>query len=98
MSAYSSGFIQRVIKEQIESSDELPEGVANLYFTEQRVRDTPLTGMVIGAAAPITTTDSVVEMAGKLQAQIDAIVPPAPTDYGLITAAATSLYDWGALT
>ena len=56
----------------IANTDALPEGSSNLYFTSQRVRDTPLTGLSTATAAPITAADSVLSAAGKLQAQISA--------------------------
>lgn len=56
----------------IANTDALPEGSTNLYFTGQRVRDTPLTGLSTATATPITSTDSVLSGFGKLQAQINA--------------------------
>lgn len=56
----------------IANTDALPEGSSNLYFTAQRVRDTPLTGLSTASATPITAADSVLSAAGKLQAQISA--------------------------
>lgn len=45
----------------------------NLYFTQPRVRSTPLTGLSITNSA-ITATDSVLSAFGKTQGQINAIV------------------------
>lgn len=56
----------------IANTDALPEGSSNLYHTGQRVRDTPLTGLSLATATPITAADSVLSAAGKLQAQISA--------------------------
>lgn len=56
----------------ISTTDDVPEGSSNLYFTSQRVRDTPLTGLSTASATPVTAADSVLSAAGKLQAQISA--------------------------
>lgn len=53
------------------STDAVPEGSANLYFTQARVRATPLAGLTIPASAAITASDSILVAAGKLQAQIN---------------------------
>jgi hypothetical protein len=41
-----------------------------LYFTEPRVRSTPLTGYAVGTAIPLVATDTLMEGLGKLEAQI----------------------------
>ena len=56
----------------IANTDALPEGSSNLYHTSQRVRDTSLTGLSTATATPITSADTVLSAAGKLQAQINA--------------------------
>jgi hypothetical protein len=56
----------------ISSTDDVPEGSGNLYHTSQRVRDTPLAGLSLATSEPITAADSVLNAAGKLQAQISA--------------------------
>lgn len=56
----------------IANTDALPEGSTNLYFTGQRVRDTPLTGLSTATDTPITAADSVLSAAGKLQGQASA--------------------------
>lgn len=56
----------------ISTTDDVPEGSSNLYFTTQRVRDTSLTGLSTASATPITSADSVLSAAGKLQAQVSA--------------------------
>lgn len=50
----------------------VPESV-NLYFTEQRVRDSLLTGLVTTNNSEILATDSVIEALGKIQAQITGV-------------------------
>ena len=55
----------------ISTTDDVPEGSSNLYFTSQRVRDTTLTGLSTATATPITATDTVLTAAGKLQAQVN---------------------------
>jgi len=47
----------------------LVEGT-NKYFTEQRVRDTPLTGLVTTSSVALSATDTIIVSLGKLQAQI----------------------------
>lgn len=53
------------------STDAVPEGSTNKYFTEARVRTTPLTGLSLVSDADILSTDTVLEALGKLQAQLD---------------------------
>lgn len=52
------------------STDAVTEGVTNLYFTEDRVRDTVLTGLSLLVGTAITAADSVRSALGKLQKQI----------------------------
>ena len=52
------------------SSDAVPEGVTNLYFKENRVRETILSGISFVAETAITAADSILTGFGKLQAQI----------------------------
>ena len=52
------------------TADSIAEGVTNLYFTAQRVRDAVLTGMSTATNAVITATDTVLGALGKLQKQI----------------------------
>jgi hypothetical protein len=47
------------------TTDLLPEGVTNLYFTEARVRATPITGFVAGAGT-VADTDTVLQAINKL--------------------------------
>lgn len=54
------------------TTDELTEGVNNLYFTVARVRQTLLTGLSLATNAAIAATDTVLDAFGKLQAQITA--------------------------
>jgi hypothetical protein len=42
----------------------------NLYFTQDRVRGTPLTGYGVGTAVPLAAADTVLQGLGKLEAQI----------------------------
>lgn len=53
-------------------TDDLLEGTVNKYFTEARVRATPLTGYDIGSNAAVLPTDSVLVAFGKLEAKINA--------------------------
>lgn len=52
------------------STDAVPEGASNLYFTAQRVRDAVLTGLSTATNAAIAATDTVLVALGKLQKQI----------------------------
>lgn len=54
------------------STDGLAEGTSNLYFTAARVRSTLLTGLVAGANAVISATDTILQALAKLQAQVTA--------------------------
>lgn len=51
------------------NTDEVPEGSSNLYFTSERVRQTPLTGLNTNDDSPVTSSDTVEVAIGKLQAQ-----------------------------
>lgn len=55
------------------TTDDVPEGAVNKYFTETRVLETLLDGLTISPDAPIVDTDNVIEAFGKIQAQINAI-------------------------
>lgn len=52
------------------STDAVPEGTVNLYFTEGRVRAALLTGLSLVTNAAISATDSVLSAFGKLQKQL----------------------------
>ncbi len=54
------------------NTDALSEGFTNLYFTQARAISSVLSTYVVGAASVVTTTDTVVQAIGKLQAQINA--------------------------
>lgn len=53
-----------------ETTDELPEGATNLYFTTARVLAAVLTGLSLATGTAITSTDSILVALGKLQKQI----------------------------
>ncbi len=52
------------------STDEVTEGATRLYFTENRVRATILTGLSLVTNVAIAATDTVLSALGKLQKQI----------------------------
>lgn len=54
----------------IASTNDVPEGVNNLYFTTSRVLSTLLTGLSIVTGGVISATDSILAALGKLQKQI----------------------------
>lgn len=51
----------------------------NLYFTEQRVRDTVLTGLSTATSSDIVATDSVIQAFGKIQGQLNNTVTSSNT-------------------
>lgn len=57
------------------STDSVAEGSVNLYFTQARVRSTPLTGLSLATASAVAAADTVITAFGKLQAQINNFVP-----------------------
>lgn len=65
-----SGSAYSIITSSPGSTDAVPEGTTNLYFTAQRVRDAVLTGLSLASSAVVSATDSVLSAIGKLQAQI----------------------------
>lgn len=71
------------------NTDEISEGSSNLYFTGERVRQTPLTGMVEQTATPILSTDQLLAALAKLQAQIDN--PPPIVENGFNWVAETTV-------
>lgn len=52
------------------TTDNIVEGVSNLFFTQARVRATPLTGLSLATGTAITAADTVLTAPGKLQKQI----------------------------
>ncbi len=57
------------------STDAVPEGSTNLYFTTARVLATILSGLSLGTVSAVTATDSILAAFGKLQAQINTLAP-----------------------
>jgi hypothetical protein len=57
------------------STDAVPEGTGNLYFTAARVRSTVLTGLSLASSAAVAASDSVLAAFGKLQAQLGLKAP-----------------------
>lgn len=55
------------------STDAVPEGSTNLYFTAARVLAVVLSGISFGTVSAVTATDSIFAAIGKLQAQITTI-------------------------
>lgn len=55
------------------STDALPEGGTNLYYTAARVRATALTGLSTASAADVVATDTTLSGFGKLQAKFAAL-------------------------
>lgn len=53
------------------STDAVPEGSTNKYFTEARVRGTVLTGFTVGSNAALASTDTILAALGKVQGQLN---------------------------
>lgn len=53
------------------NTDELPEGATNKYFTEPRVRATPLTGYSVGSNIALSESDTMLGALAKLQGQMN---------------------------
>lgn len=75
-------------------SSELAEGSTHLFFSQTRVRSTPLTGLSTSTNSAVVATDTVLEAAGKLQAQINAVSGTAPVA-SAVTIADTGNYYTG---
>lgn len=52
------------------TTDAVPEGTTNKYFTLSRVLNAILTGIGFGSVSAVSATDSILQALGKLQAQI----------------------------
>ncbi|MDP9080926.1 MAG: hypothetical protein M3O71_26195 [Bacteroidota bacterium] len=63
------------------STDAVPEGSTNKYFTAARVLASILTGIGFSSATAITETDTILGALGKLQAQVTGLfkIPPGGT-------------------
>lgn len=58
---------------QLNTTDALPEGLTNLYFTNPRVLATALTGLSVSTGSAIISTDTVLISLGKIQKQLNDI-------------------------
>lgn len=56
----------------LKDTDDLDEGILNLYFKEQRVRNTPLTGLV-NSIGIVTSADTILSALGKIEGRLQAI-------------------------
>lgn len=54
------------VSQALNDTDDLTEGATNLYFTEQRVRDSVLTGLSV-ASGSVQAADNVLQAFGKLK-------------------------------
>lgn len=66
-----SGTVYVEISASPGSTDAVPEGVTNKYFTESRVLNTVLTGFSVASNVAVLATDSILTAFGKVQAQIN---------------------------
>jgi hypothetical protein len=84
------------------TTDDVPEGVTNLYFTVARVRATVLTGLSLATNAAITAADTVLSAFGKLQKQttdlIAVVAAKLATASNGLTASGTDVKLGGTLT
>lgn len=71
------------------NTDEVPEGSSNLYFTSERVLQTPMTGLPVVAPSKVMPTDDLLTVVAKLQAQLN------PEWVDISTLAGTTF--WGGL-
>lgn len=55
------------------STDAVPEGESNKYFTAARVLATVLTGIGFGTVTAVLATDTILQAFGKLQAQLNGL-------------------------
>lgn len=55
------------------TTDAVPEGATNKYFTVSRVLNSILTGIGFGTSTAVAATDTILQALGKLQAQITAL-------------------------
>ena len=62
------------------NTDEMPEGSKNLYFQQERVKNTVLMGLSDQNPTKIVPTDSIIVALSKLQAQLKKIAPPTWVD------------------
>lgn len=69
------------------STDAVPEGSVNLYFTGSRVLATVLAGLSTATNAAITATDTVLSALGKLQKQITDLTATVAGKQGILTGA-----------
>lgn len=59
------------VQAKVSSTDNVPEGATNQYFTSARVRSVTLSGYALGASTALTTGDTFLGAMGKIQAQIN---------------------------
>ncbi len=72
------------------STDAVPEGVLNLYFTTNRVLNTGLSGLVTTTGGVITNSDTVIIAFGKLQNQITSNTTALSNKWGISSAGAVN--------
>jgi hypothetical protein len=81
------------------STDAVPEGSINLYYTAARVLATVLTGIGFSSATAITATDTILGALGKLQAQVTALItkaiPPGGTTGQILAKNSGTSFDTG---
>ncbi|HZY36394.1 MAG TPA: hypothetical protein VFE53_07090 [Mucilaginibacter sp.] len=81
------------------STDAVPEGTTNLYFTAARVLAVVLSGISFGTVSAITATDSILSAFGKLQAQINSltgkVLPTGGTTGQVLAKNSNTSYDAG---
>lgn len=79
------------------STDAVPEGSTNLYFTAARVLATLLSGISFGTVSAVAATDTILTGFGKLQAQINSLtgkaLPSGGTTGQVLTKNSSTDYD-----
>jgi hypothetical protein len=81
------------------STDAVPEGATNLYFTTARVLAVVLSGISFGTVSAVTAADSILSAFGKLQAQITSltgkVLPSGGTTGQVLAKNSNTSYDAG---
>jgi len=75
------------------TSDQVTEGVSNLFFLGSRVLATILSGLSVATSTVITATDSVLTALGKLQAQITSLTSTVSSNFAASLQKANNLSD-----
>lgn len=87
-----SGSVYTAIVASPGTTDNVPEGTTNLYFTAARVLNVALAGLSLATGTAVIATDSILVAVGKLQKQITDLTAAVAGKEPTITAGAASQY------